>query len=97
MANEHWYLLKVRPGFETVVAQKLRKLNLEILLPDQNSSDPQERSVQEHRSTGYVFCRFALENRLSVTSIPGVMAVLGVPEPISFDKGMASLQTTTVF
>ena len=28
MANEHWYVLKVRSGFEAVVAQKLLKTDI---------------------------------------------------------------------
>jgi transcription antitermination factor NusG len=95
MASEQWYILKVRSGFETVVVQKLRKLNLSVIVPDQTSIDPQEPH-REYRSTGYVYCRFAIENRSSVTSIPGVVAILVAPQTIS-EKGMLSLQTTTLF
>jgi transcription antitermination factor NusG len=92
MASEQWYVLKVRSGFESVVVQKLRKLNLNVIVPDQTSINPQE----PNRSTGYLYCRFAIENRLSVTSIPGVVAILVAPQTIS-EKGMLSLQTTTFF
>jgi transcription antitermination factor NusG len=92
MASEQWYILKVRSGFESVVVQKLRKLNLNVIVPDQTSINPQE----PNRSTGYVYCRFAIENHLSVTSIPGVVAILVAPQTIS-EKGMLSLQTTTFF
>jgi hypothetical protein len=84
MANEHWYLLKVRTGFETVVAQKLLKLNLQVLVPDDKSGHP----------SGHIYCRFAVEKRLAVTSTPGVIAILGAPEPTFLDEGLASLQTT---
>src|SRR5436309_15795768 len=33
MANEHWYVLKVRSGFEVIAAQRLRQLNLEVFVP----------------------------------------------------------------
>jgi transcription termination factor NusG len=93
MANEQWYVLRVRAGFETIVAQKLRQLNLEVLVPAQQSIDSQD--PQKYRSAGYVQCRFALENQLSVTSIPGVIAILGTPAPSPLKKGLASLQTKT--
>jgi transcription antitermination factor NusG len=98
MAKKHWYVLRVRAGFEAVVAQKLRQLNLEVVVPGQKESiNSQEPHLREYRSTGYVYCRFALENRLSVTSIPGVVAILGTPEPKPFDDGLVSLTTTTRF
>jgi hypothetical protein len=97
MANERWYELRVRAGFETVVEQRLRKLNLEVLIPGQNPINPQEPNPLECRSTGYLHCRFALENRLSVAGIPGVLGILGAPESPPFEKELVSLQTATAF
>ena len=94
MANERWYELRVRAGFETVVEQKLRKLNLEVLIPGQEPINPQEPNPLECRSTGYLHCRFALENRLSVAGIPGVLGILGAPEAPPFEKGLVSLQNS---
>jgi hypothetical protein len=88
MANEHWYVLRVRAGFETVVEQRLRKLNLEILIPGQKPINPQEPNPLECRSTGYLHCRFAIENHLSVAGIPGVLGILGTPESPPFEKGL---------
>lgn len=99
MANEHWYALIVRSGFETVVTQKLRKLGLEVFIPDKKavkSFQPAfriESSLRENAPNSYLCCRFALENRVSVTGVPGVLDILGTPEPIPFDKRMAALQT----
>ena len=91
MANEHWYILKVRSGFETVVAQKLRRLHLETFVPDRQPN-PQRSLFEEYPSASYVYCRFALENRASVTSIPGVLDVVGTPEPTTVDGSLATLQ-----
>jgi hypothetical protein len=95
MANEHWYVLIVRPGFETVVAHKLRKLGLEVLIPDKKAAksfQPAffESSLRETAPNSYLYCRFALENRVSVTSVPGVLDILGTPDPISFDEPLAT-------
>ena len=90
MANEHWYVLKVRSGFERVVAHKLRRLHLEVFVPDQEPLIPQQAHLQQRPSNGYVYCRFALENRLSVTTIPGVLDILGTPEPSPVEGGPSS-------
>jgi hypothetical protein len=72
MANEGWYLVKVRPGFEAFVAQRLRKLDFEVILPEKTTS-PQEPD----QASGYVYCRFIPENRPSVISLPGVLGIVG--------------------
>ena len=80
MADEHWYVLKVRSGFEQLVAQRLRRLHLEVIIPDQNS---------------ILYCRFNLANRRSVTSLPGVIDILGAAESIPLDS--VSLKLTKRF
>jgi hypothetical protein len=99
MANEHWYVLKVRPGFAHVVVQKLRELNLETVLldelvPDQTSFNAQQPDSNQpgHPSAGYVYCRFTLENYQTVTSVPGVLAILGTPVPTPVDCGLGGFQ-----
>ena len=79
MANEHWYALKVRPGFEIVVARRLRKLGLEAFVP-------------ASQLAGSVYCRFALETRPSLTRIPGVLDILGAPYPTPCDRDILSFQ-----
>ena len=82
MANEHWYVLRVRSGFESVVAQKLGKLHLEVVIPSRKRT---------------LYCRFALKDRGAVTTVPGVLDIMGIPEPAPIDPGLASLQKTTRF
>jgi hypothetical protein len=100
MAVEHWYILKVRPEFASVVTQKLLKMNMkalrsgEVVAPNHTSINPQgpDPILRESPSTGYVYCRFGLENRHMVTSLPGVLDILGAPEPASVDASIAAFQ-----
>src|SRR5690348_3701661 len=104
MANEHWYVLKVRPDFVLVVTQKLRELNLNVLLtdevifPDPTSINFRETgSERKHAPASYVYCRFALEQRLMVTSLPGVLDILGIPKPTPIDSRITGHQTKPRF
>jgi Transcription termination factor nusG len=104
MANEHWYVLKVRPDFVPVVTQKLRELSLNILLtdevifPDPTSTNFRETaSEREHAPASYVYCRFDLEQRLMVTSVPGVLDILGIPKPTAIDSRITGHQTKRRF
>ena len=69
MASEKWYALKIRPGFQTLAAKKLRQLNLEVVVPE--GSSPAD----------YLYCRFPLKDRLLVTGVSGVLEILGTPDP----------------
>ena len=104
MANEHWYVLKVRPDFVLVVTQKLRELSLDVLLPDDViSPDPTSINVREtgsergRASASYVYCRFALEQRLIVIAVPGVLDILGIPKPTPIDGRITGHQTKPRF
>jgi hypothetical protein len=93
MANEQWYVLKVRSGFGPVVTQRLQKLNLEVVVPESKiiaSQEPQPFS-------DYLYCRFGLENRQAVTAIPGVVDILGTPEPAPIDRDWPAVQSVTRF
>lgn len=79
MAKPHWYVLKVRSGFEQVVAYRLRRMPFEVMIPEQKS---------------ILYCRFDLEKRRLVTSVPGILDILGVPEPTPCDS-VPLLQLTT--
>ena len=89
MANEaHWYQLKVRPGFEMVVAQRLRRQGVEVIDPNPTRDIPRKIEARDHRgllSPGHVFCRFALEDQQSILSTPGVLCIAGSPAPTAFD------------
>ena len=88
MANKHWYVLKVRPGFAAVVTRRLRRLNLPVSLPGAGSIRSKEPHSQAAR---YLYCLFNLQDHESVTTIPGVLNILGIPEPIRIDKELPPL------
>ena len=87
MANKHWYVLKVRPGFAAVVTRRLRKLNFGVSLPESGSIRSKEPHSQAAR---YLYCLFDLQDRESVT-IPGVLDTLGIPDPIPIDEDLPPL------
>ena len=92
MANEKWYVLRVRQGFVAIVAEKLRQLDIEVFVP-QNKVIPSPANDDEaHHRAAYVFGRFALDRRLAVTSIPGVLDILGAADPERFDENLFSLK-----
>jgi transcription antitermination factor NusG len=91
MAND-WYALIVRPGFEAVVAQRLRKLDLEVFVPEQKVTSPQEPHHLQRDTARYVYCRLTLDNRLSVTSIPGVLDIVGTPDPVPLGAIPSTMQ-----
>jgi len=90
MAKEYWYVLKVRSDFVRIVTQKLCALNFEVLLPDEVTIPNQlpvdfrelGPDAREYSSSSYVYCRFALEDRLLITTIPGVLDILHTPKAI---------------
>jgi hypothetical protein len=79
MANEDWYVVKVRPGFEALVAQRLRRLELEVFVPKRA---PSAQEPHRGHAAGCVYCRLTPEIRLSVTSIPGVLDIVGTPSSL---------------
>ena len=91
MAIEHWYVLKVRRGFETLVSDRLRKRGVEAFVPE-HKPHPQKAHIKKCLFPGYVFCRFALENQRPITAIPGVLCIMGAPSPTPFDGEFAVLE-----
>ena len=91
--GEHWYVLRVRTGFEEVVAHKLRKQSLEVFLPERQPTHIRKASHRKSLLPGYVFCRFALKNQQSVVAVSGVLCIMGIPKPTPFDdKALYNLQ-----
>jgi hypothetical protein len=94
MADKHWYVLRVRPGFTAVVARRLRKLNLEVLVPETGAFRTEEPHTQ---AATYVYCLFDLQNRDLVVTVPGVLDVLGIPEPMPIDGDIPPLRLARRF
>jgi len=94
MANEHWYALKVRGGFEMIVAQRLRNVDLEVFVPDHKST-PEESNYEDSRPSTCVYARFDVRMRHMVTNIPGVLDILGTPDPNPLDTELSDLRAKT--
>ena len=83
-----WYALAVKPRHEKVVAKLLSYKGLEDFLPqyrDRRRWSDRIKLVELPLFSGYLFCRFSLDNRLAVLSTPGVRAIVGfgkTPSPV---------------
>ena len=82
MATEQWYILKVRTEFAPAVAQKLRRLKLETIIPNPKSARPRKTYPRKLISVDYIYCRFAPKKRLDVMGIPGVVDVVRAPSTL---------------
>ncbi len=92
--NKRWYLLKVRSTFEPLVERELTKRKFETFLPESGVLQNRPSRVKRLLFPGHIFCRFDLDERIRVSTIPGVQCVLGLPEPLSCDDGeFSALQT----
>ena len=92
-----WFALRVRPRTERVVAQALASKGYEDFLPlhtERRRWSDRVKVVEVPLFAGYVFCRFDVQARLPILTIPGVIQVVSVakvPQPIP-DEEMASLR-----
>ncbi len=84
-----WYALTVKPQHEKATAIALRRKGFEEFVPLYRSlrkwSD-RVKNLDLPLFPGYVFCRFALDNRLGVLTAPGVNSIVGAgrqPAPVS--------------
>ena len=93
-----WYAIKVRPGHEKTVAAGLRNKGIEQFLPLYRSRRFWSDRIKELELplfSGYLFCRFASQNRLPIFTTPGVTSIVGygnTPAALP-DKEIADLMT----
>ena len=76
MAIQNWYVLNIRTGFKAVAVHGLQKTGIEVAVV-QNPVDFQEVHLRNSAGRDYLYCRFGLEDRKTVTSISGVIGILG--------------------
>jgi transcription antitermination factor NusG len=88
IAGRKWFALTVKPRHEKATLLALQSRGLEAFLPVHEArrkwSDRIKR-LEMPLFTGYVFCRFSLDNRLPVLSTPGVNSIVsfgGTPTSI---------------
>jgi transcription antitermination factor NusG len=90
--REDWYAVQVRPRFEKVVAKHLQHKGYEEYLPLYRSRrrwSDRMKEVELPLFSGYIFCRFDIQNRLPILIVPGVLSIVGVgkiPIAVSNDE-----------
>jgi len=92
VTRAHWFALNVKPRHEKVVAESLRRQQLEAFLPvyqEQHAWSDRTKRVELPLFAGYVFCRFSFAERVAVWNTRGVVRVLGAGNifaPVSDDQ-----------
>ena len=92
-----WYALQVRPRYEKVVAWSLRSRGYSDFLPAYCCTRRWSDRIQKLALPlfpGYVFCRFDINKRLPILTIPGVKRIVGMgklPHPVE-ENEIAALQ-----
>ena len=85
--NDRWYVLRVRLGSEVLVTSGLRRLGIDVFLPSKSSH------ISRAAENSHVFARFSLTNQRDVLLVPGVLGLVGVPDPIPVpDRDVANLK-----
>ncbi len=82
-----WYAIRVKPQHEKAVAAGLTSRGYEEFLPLYRSRRTWSDRIKELQLplfAGYVFCRFAMEQRTHILRTPGVLSIVGfrTPAPI---------------
>ena len=75
-----WFVTTVRPQHEVVVAKWFEELALEPFSPFYNvvrQWSDRKKTLEQPIFPGYVFCRFAREDRAKVLNTPGVRSIVG--------------------
>src|SRR5947207_3701791 len=97
--QEQWFALRVKSGYEKLVATMANSMGFEDFLPvyqSRNRWSDRVKLVELPLLPGYVFCRLHVEHRLPLLTIPGVLHFVGIgkaPVPIA-DGEIAALQRT---
>jgi transcription antitermination factor NusG len=85
-SKAQWYAIRVKSNRERVTAVALRGKQLDVLLPAQRTNRPGAAGPRESLLfPGYLFCRFDVNRRLPILTIPGVVHIVGfgnVPVPV---------------
>ena len=76
---ERWYVLRVKRRHERIVAEELRRENLDPFVAtyvDLRKWSDRVKRIEVPLFPGYVFCRFSLEQRIAVLKKPGVTSIV---------------------
>ena len=87
--SEHlWYAIRVKSNREKITSAALEGKNYEVLVPsycERRARGTAIRSVELPLFAGYIFCRFDVNERLPVLTVPGVVHIVGTgrtPQPV---------------
>jgi transcription antitermination factor NusG len=75
-----WFVTTVRPQHEAAVAKWLEERALEPFSPSYSvvrQWSDRKKTLEQPVFPGYVFCRFAREDRAKVLNTPGVRSIIG--------------------
>ncbi len=92
-----WFALQIKSRHEKISSMALRSKGYEEFLPlcqSRRRWSDRMKVVSAPLFPGYVFCRFALSQRVKVLDTPGVYGIVSVgstPAPVD-DKEIASLE-----
>lgn len=92
-----WFALTVKPQHERAVAEQLAAKSLEAYVPIYRSRrwwSDRVKIMELPLFPRYIFCRFALEERVKVLSTPGVISIVsfdGNPYPLD-DKEVDAIR-----
>jgi transcription antitermination factor NusG len=87
-AYRPWYAVRVRPKFERIVASTLQGKGYEGFLPVYRCKRRWSDRIKELELplfSGYLFCKFDINQRLPLLVTPGVICIVGIgktPVPV---------------
>ncbi len=89
MTPSQWFAVRVKSNRERVTAQSLRGKGYEVFLPEYHTAALSGKRRETALFPGYLFCRFAVTNRLPILTLPGVVHIVGVgriPAPVDAEE-----------
>jgi len=91
-SEENWYALRVRSNSEKVTVTHLESRGYAPLLPlyrSRRTWSDRLKTIDLPLFPGYIFCSFAINQRLPIISAPGVVNIVGAgkcPIPVHEDE-----------
>ena len=85
----NWFAIRVKSNRERVTSLGLAGKGLEVFLPEYVRDAPSGAARANPLFPGYLFCRFDVNRRLPVLTVPGVLHIVGIgktPLPVSEDE-----------
>jgi transcriptional antiterminator NusG len=85
----NWFAVRVKSNRERVTSLGLSGKGYEVFLPEHVRDTPRANPYPAPLFPGYLFCRFDVNRRLPVLTVPGVVHIVGVgktPLPVSEDE-----------